>query len=52
MPVYPLKGIYVQYLSPSQPLFHFEKYVVLIFMYLEKSGKMHLKNNFNLKVCS
>lgn len=52
MPVYPLKDIYVQYLSPSQTLFHYEKYVVFIVMYLEKSGKMHLKNNFNLKVCS
>lgn len=48
MIVYPLKGIYVQYLSPSQSLLHYEKYVTFVFMYLKKSGKMHLKKKKKL----
>lgn len=45
MLVYPLEGIYVQYLSPSHTLLHYERYVAFVFMYLEKSGKMHLKKH-------
>lgn len=47
MLVHPLKGIYVQYLSP---LLHYARYVAFVFMYLEKSGKMHLKKK-KKKLC-